>query len=78
MNLYRSLLWWLALAALGALGWSWFSQDMGDVVVRFRGLTYTTTLAYFVLAWGLLWFALWGLWWLLKLPIQAWRRHARQ
>ncbi|MCX7032646.1 MAG: heme biosynthesis protein HemY [Arenimonas sp.] len=78
MNLYRSLLWWLALAALGALGWSWFSQDMGDVVVRFRGLTYTTTLAYFVVAWGLLWFALWGLWWLLKLPIQVWRRHARQ
>lgn len=78
MNLYRSLLWWLALAALGALGWSWFAQDMGDVVVRFRGLTYTTTLAYFVIAWGLLWFALWGLWWLLKLPIQAWRRHARQ
>ena len=78
MNLYRSLLWWLALAALGALGWSWFSQDMGDVVVRFRGLTYTTTLAYFVIAWGLLWFGLWGLWWLLNLPIQAWRRHARQ
>ena len=78
MNLYRSLLWWLALAALGALGWSWFAQDMGDVVVRFRGLTYTTTLAYFVMAWGLLWFALWGLWWLLQLPVQAWRRHARQ
>jgi HemY protein len=78
VNLYRSLLWWLALAALGALGWSWFSQDMGDVVVRFRGLTYTTTLAYFVMAWGLLWFVLWGLWWLVKLPIQAWRRHARQ
>lgn len=78
MNLYRSLLWWLALAALGALGWSWFSQDLGDVVVRFRGLTYTTTLAYFVVAWGLLWFALWGAWWLLKLPLQAWRRQARQ
>ncbi len=78
MNLYRSLLWWLALAALGALAWSWFAQDLGDVVVRFRGLTYTTTLAYFVMAWGLLWFALWGLWWLLKLPLQAWRRHARQ
>jgi len=78
VNLYRSLLWWLALAALGALGWSWFAQDMGDMVVRFRGLTYTTTLAYFVMAWGLLWFALWGLWWLLQLPVQAWRRHARQ
>ena len=78
MNLYRSLLWWLALAALGALGWTWFSQDLGDVVVRFRGLTYTTTLAYFVIAWALLWFALWALVWLLKLPMQAWRRHARQ
>lgn len=78
MNLYRSLLWWLALAALGALAWSGFSQDLGDVVVRFRGLTYTTTLAYFVLAWVLLWFALWALGWLLQLPLRAWRRHARQ
>tara|TARA_R110002020_G_scaffold11895_35_gene44359 strand:+ start:533 stop:1780 length:1248 start_codon:yes stop_codon:yes gene_type:complete len=76
VNLYRSLLWWLALAVLGALGWHWFSQDLGDVVVRYRGLTYTTTLAYFVLAWGLLWFALWALWWLLRLPFKAWRRHA--
>jgi HemY protein len=78
VNLYRNLLWWLALAALGALAWNWFSQDLGDVVVRFRGLTYTTTLAYLVLAWALLWFALWALWWLLHLPLGAWRRHARQ
>jgi HemY protein len=78
VNLYRTLLWWLVLAAAGALAWNWFSQDLGDVVVRFRGLTYTTTLAYFVLAWGLLWFALWALWWLLRLPLRAWQRHARQ
>lgn len=78
MNLYRSLLWWLALAVLGALAWNGFSQDLGDVVVRFRGLTYTTTLAYFVLGWALLWFALWALWWMLQLPLRAWRRHARQ
>ena len=78
MNLYRSLLWWLALAVLGALAWHWFSQDLGDVVVRFRGLTYTTTLAYFVIGWGLLWFALWALWWLLGLPGRAWRRHAHR
>jgi len=78
VNLYRSLLWWLALAVLGALAWHWFSQDLGDVVVRYRGLTYTTTLAYFVLAWGLLWFGLWALWWLLRLPFKAWRRHAHQ
>lgn len=78
MNLYRSLLWWLALAALGALGWTWFSEDMGDVVIRFRGLTYTTTLAYLVIAWGLLWFAIWAVWWLLRLPLRAWRRRARQ
>ncbi len=78
MNLYRSLLWWLALAALGALGWTWFSQDLGDVVIRFRGVTYTTTLAYLVVAWVLLWFTLWALWWLLRLPVRAWRRRARE
>jgi HemY protein len=78
VNLYRSLLWWLALAALGALAWNWFSQDLGDVVVRFRGWTLTTTLAYFIVGWGLLWFGLWSLWWLLRLPVRAWRRRARQ
>lgn len=77
MNLYRSLLLWLALAVLGALGWHWFSQDLGDVVIRFRGLTYTTTLAFLVVAWALLWFGLWTLGWLLGLPLRAWRRHAR-
>lgn len=77
MKLYRTLLLWLALAVLGALAWHWFSQDLGDVVVRFRGLTYTTTLAFALAAWILLWFLLWALWWLVKLPIRAWRRHAR-
>jgi len=77
MKLYRNLLLWLALALLGALAWHWFSQDLGDVVVRFRGLTYTTTLAFAVAAWIALWFLLWALWWLVKLPIRAWRRHAR-
>jgi HemY protein len=78
VNLYRTLLLWLVLAVSGALAWHWFSQDLGDVVVRFRGLTYTTTLAYFLLAWGLLWFLLWALWWLLRLPLRAWQRHARR
>ena len=61
MKLYRNLLLWLALALLGALAWHWFSQDLGDVVVRFRGLTYTTTLAFAVAAWIALWFLLWAL-----------------
>ena len=78
MNLYRSLVWWLALAVLGALAWTWFAEDMGDVVIRFRGWTVTTTLAYLLIGWALLWFALWGLWWLLRLPLRAWRRRARQ
>ena len=78
MNLYRSLLWWLALAVIGALAWTWFAEDLGDVVIRFRGWTATTTLAYFLVAWGLAWFALWALWWLLRLPLRAWRRRARQ
>jgi HemY protein len=78
LSLYRTLLLWLALAALGALGWSWFSQDLGDVVIRFRGLTYTTTLFYLVVAWALLWFLIWMLTWLVRLPLRAWRRHARQ
>ncbi|KFN50638.1 heme biosynthesis HemY N-terminal domain-containing protein [Arenimonas composti] len=77
MSGYRTLVLWLALAALGALGWSWFAQDLGDVVIRFRGWTVTTTLFYALVAWLLLWFLVWALAWVIRLPLRAWRRHAR-
>jgi HemY protein len=77
VNFFRTLLWWLLLAAFGALAFDLLSPDLGDVLIRWRGFTVTTTLAFFLVAWGLLWFALWTLWTLLRLPFTAWQRLAQ-
>ena len=79
MTLFRSVLFWLVLAVLGALLAQVLLQDPGYVLVRFRGTDYTTTVA---VAIGLLLAVMLGLallWTLLRLPFRVWRRHrARQ
>lgn len=45
MNLFRSVLFWLVLAVLGALVAQLLLQDPGYVLVRFRGTDYQTTVA---------------------------------
>ena len=79
MTLFRSVLFWLILAVLGALLAQVLLQDPGYVLVRFRGTDYSTTVA---VATGLLFALMLGLallWTLLRLPFRAWRRHrARQ
>ena len=77
MNLFRSLLWWLLLAAFGALAWELLSPDLGDVVIRWHGRTVTTTVAFFLVSWGLLWLVAWMLWTVLRLPFTAWQRLAQ-
>ena len=77
MNLFRTLLWWLLLAAFGALAWELLSPDLGEVLIRWHGTTITTTVAFFLVSWGLLWFGLWLLWTLLSLPFTAWQRLAQ-
>lgn len=79
MSFFRTLLWWLLLAVLGALAWEQFSPDPGQVLVRWHGTTIVfMSLAVFLAAWGLAWFALWALWTLLRLPFTAWQRLAQQ
>lgn len=78
MSFYRSLLWWLLLATLGALAWELLSPDLGQVVLRWHGSTVTTTVAFALAAWGLLTFALWLCWYLVRLPYHAWRGMARK
>ena len=79
MSFFRTLLWWLLLALLGALAWEQFSPDPGQVLVRWHGTTVVfMSLAVFLAAWGLAWFALWALWTLLRLPFTAWQRLAAQ
>ena len=43
MNLFRNLLFWIALALVGALVAQVLVQDPGEVLVRFRGHDYRTT-----------------------------------
>lgn len=78
MNFYRTLLWWLALAALGALAWDLLAQDLGEVVMRWHGYTARSTVAFAIVALGLVNFALWAVWTLLRLPFWAWREHAKR
>jgi HemY protein len=77
MSAFRTLLWWLLLAALGALAYELLARDLGEVVLRWHGFTLTTTVAFALLAWGLLWFVCWLLWSLLRLPFTAWQRLAQ-
>lgn len=75
MNLFRSVLFWLVLAVLGALLAQLLLQDPGYVLVRFRGTDYQTTVAAGL---GMLLALLFGLallWSLLRLPFATWRRH---
>ena len=75
MNLFRSVLFWLVLAVLGALLAQVLLQDPGYVLVRYRGTDYTTSVAAGI---GILlgtFFALVLLWKLVRLPFRAWRQH---
>ena len=78
MSLYRSFLWWLLLAALGALAWDLLQPDFGEVVIRWHGTTVTTSVAVFLFGCVLLLFALWLLWTLLRLPARAWQDYAQR
>lgn len=77
MSSFRTLLWWLLLAAFGALAFELLAPDLGEVLIRWHGLTITTTLAFLLVAWALLWFGCWATWTLLRLPFTAWQRLAQ-
>ncbi len=74
MNLFRSLLFWIVLALLGALAAQFLLSDPGYVLVRFRGTDYTTTVAAAVIAALVAVLAVGVLWKLLALPFRTWRR----
>lgn len=78
MNLFRNLLFWIALALLGALVAQLLVQDPGYVLVRYGGRDYSTTLVgAFLLSAGTL-LALWLAWKMLSLPFVAFRRHRQK
>lgn len=78
MSLFRSILFWLVLAVLGALLAQVLLQDPGYVLVRYRGTDYTTTVAAGIGILLALMFGLALLWTLLRLPFRAWNRHRKR
>ncbi len=78
MKVFRQLLLWLALAALGALLWQRFATDQGQVIVTLNGIAYVTTVTKALLMLGLALLALWLALWLLRLPFRLWGRHRRK
>ena len=73
MNLFRNLLFWLVLVLVGALVAQMLVQDPGEVLVRFRGHDYQSTVVGAVLLLVLALAALWLAWTVLALPFRGWR-----
>lgn len=78
MNVYRTLLWWLALVVAGALGWQLLAADSGLVLLRYRGWELSSTVPGAALMALLALVALWLLVLLLRLPLRGWRRLRRR
>ncbi len=78
MNVFRGLIWCLLLAAVGAIAWEVLSTDMGFVLIRWHGKIIETTVAYGLIFWLLISVALWSLWFLLRLPFNAWQSLAKK
>ncbi len=78
MNLFRSLLFWIVLALVGALVAQLLAQDPGLVVVSYDNYTYEKSLSYtLVLALvGVL--ALWLVWKLVTTPLVMLRRRRKK
>jgi HemY protein len=74
MNLFRSLLFWIVLALLGALAAQFLLSDPGYVLVRFRGTDYTTTVAAAVIGILVAALVIGVSWKLLAFPFRSWRR----
>ena len=78
MNLFRNLLFWIALALLGALVAQVLLQDQGYVLVRYGGYDYEMTLVGALLGGLAAFFVLWLAWKLLSLPFVAFHRHRKK
>jgi HemY protein len=73
MPLFRNLLFWLALALVGAVVAQAMLQDPGEVLVRFHGNDYRTTVVGALLLGLAALLVLWLLWTALTLPFRGWR-----
>ncbi len=78
MNVFRGLIWCLLLAAIGAVAWESLATDMGFVLIRWHAKIIETTVAYGLIFWLLISVSLWSLWFLARLPFNAWQALAKK
>ena len=78
MNVFRGLIWCLLLAAVGVVAWESLASDMGFVLIRWHGKIIETTVAYGFIFWLLVSVSLWSLWFLARLPFNAWQALAKK
>ena len=79
MTLFRNLLLWIALAVIGAgLAWMLVGGDHGQVLVRYGGYDYRTTLVNAIAITLAVILVLWLAWWLLSLPFRTWHERRDQ
>ncbi|HEY2344743.1 MAG TPA: heme biosynthesis HemY N-terminal domain-containing protein [Xanthomonadaceae bacterium] len=78
MKLFRTLLFCLVFAVVGALLWQQFASDQGQVIVSLHGTTYVTTVTKALLILVLAVAALWAIVLLLRLPFRLWQRRRRK
>lgn len=75
MKLFGNVLFWIVLVLLGALAAQFVLHDPGYVLVRYRGMDYTTTVAMALATLLGALIALIVLWKLVTFPFRAWREH---
>ncbi|MFP7723587.1 heme biosynthesis protein HemY [Lysobacter sp. A3-1-A15] len=78
MNLFRSLLFWIVLALVGALVAQLLAQDPGLVVVSYNDWTYEKSLAYSLVLAVAAVLVVWLLWKLLTAPFVMLRRRRKK
>ena len=78
MNLFRSLLFWIVLALVGALVAQLLAQDPGLVVVSYNDWTYEKSLAYSLVLVLVGVLAVWLVWKLLTTPFVMLRRRRKK
>ncbi|MGY0633532.1 heme biosynthesis HemY N-terminal domain-containing protein [Luteimonas sp. A478] len=79
MTLFRNLMLWLVLAVIGAaLAWMMLGGDHGQVLVRYGGYDYRTTLVNAIAIGLAVVLVLWLAWWLLSLPFRTWHERRDQ
>src|SRR5690625_527639 len=79
MTLLRSLLLWIALAAIGALlAWMALGADHGQFIVSYGGYRYANSLVNAIAIALAALLVLWLAWWLLSLPFRTWHRRRDQ